>query len=169
MLFVEADEIVPDLWQGSWPGMGNHIKASGFSMLVLTAAEHQEPADCFPGVEVVHAPNYDDGVHKLNRERLAVAVNAARQVAAAVRSGRKVLTTCMAGLNRSGLVNALALHLLHGWPGERCVARVKLFRKPRHGLEALCNDEFVAALKKLGQRTPGGWKETPSGILVPLV
>src|SRR4051812_20875456 len=109
MLLVEADEIVPNLWQGSWPGMGNHISASGFSMLVLTAAEHQEPADCFPGVEVIHAPNYDDGHNRLNRERLMLALQTARQVAAAVKAGRKVLTTCAAGLNRSGLVNGMAL------------------------------------------------------------
>lgn len=147
--------------------MGNHIKASGFSMLVLCANEHQEPADGFLGVDVVHAPNYDDGVHKLNRERLAIAVNAARQVAAAVRAGQKVLTTCVMGLNRSGLVNALALHFLHGWPGERCIARVQLFRRPQRGITALCNEDFVAALQRLDQKSPFGWQESPSGLLVP--
>jgi len=173
MLFVEADEIAPNLWQGSYPGTGTAVKASGFSMLVLCAEEFQDPAEDFPGVEVVHAANYDDGQHNLTPELLTVAVTAAHRVKDAVEKGRKVLVTCRMGINRSGLVTAFALHLIYGWAGAACVARVKKMRHRYQGFEPLHNWEFVSALKRLPARSqvkevPPDWQQTPSGLIVPV-
>ncbi len=139
-------------------------------MLVLCAKEHQEPEEGFPGVEVVYAPNYDDGIHHLTRELLHEAIQAARLVTEAVRVNRKVLVTCRAGLNRSGLVVGIALHMLFGWPGSRCIERVRLMRKPKHNILPLSNDEFVHALEQLGRPgwIPSGWRETPNGVFVPV-
>jgi protein-tyrosine phosphatase len=170
VLLVDADEIAPNLWQGSWPGIGKQVRDSGFSMLVLCAEEHQEPEEDFPGVDVIYAPNYDDGIHPLDRELLQDAIQAARQVTQAVRSNRKVLVTCKAGLNRSGLVVGIALHLLFGWSGSRCIERIRLLRKDRHKRLPLGNDEFVNALQQLGRPgwIPRGWRETPGGVFVPV-
>jgi hypothetical protein len=170
MLFVEADEIVPNIWQGSYPGTGHAVAASGFSVLVLCAQELQEPAELWPGVEVIYAPNYDDGEHLLTRDLLKVAVNAAHRVETAVKQGRKVLSTCRAGMNRSGLVTALALHFLYGWDGDTCIRRVRRNRKPKGGIRPLSNASFTAALRRLGSTTdvPSGWQEGPGGILIPV-
>lgn len=154
---LDADEIVPGLWQGSLPTPGMLVKSAGFQMLVLCAREYQLPATDFPGVTVIHAPNDDHSAFPLDRDKLQMALGAAHEVAQAVRAGQQVLVTCAAGLNRSGLVSGLTLHLLFGWPGVKCVARVRKYRQrsathPGHG--ALGNGEFVRALEKLGQSVP---------------
>lgn len=154
---LDADEIVPGLWQGSLPKPGGLVQSAGFQTLVLCAREYQLPKTDFPGVTVIHAPNDDHSAFPLDRDKLQVALNAAHEVAQAVREGQQVLVTCAAGLNRSGLVSGLTLHLLFGWPGVKCVARVRKYRPnskvhPGHG--ALGNGEFVRALEKLGQSLP---------------
>jgi hypothetical protein len=173
MLYVEADEIVPNLWQGSWPLPGGYVRASGFTMLILCAVEHQEPATLWPGVEVVYAPNFDDGLdeHKLNPERLHVALKAARRAAEAIQGGGKVLSTCAAGMNRSGLVTGITLHMMFGWEGDACVDHVRRKRKPWRGHRPLTNDDFTTALRRLARRpeaVPAGWSQTSSGIIVPV-
>lgn len=170
MMFVEADEIVPGIWQGSYPGEGRYVAASGFTLLVLCAQELQTPAEAFPDVEVVHAPNYDDGVHDLTRDLLKVALGAARRVELAYRQGRKALITCRAGMNRSGLVTGLALHMIFGWDGHTCVRRVQDKRKNQGYYRALSNYQFVEALTNLTPKAavPSGWQEGPGGILIPV-
>jgi hypothetical protein len=169
--FVEGDEIVPNLWQGSYPGTGRAVAASGFSMLVLCAVELQEPAELFPGVEVVHAPNYDDYENPLTRERLTVAMEAARRVQGMVEQGKKVLVTCRAGMNRSGLVTALALHLLYNWDGGTCIRKVRQNRTEWKGFRPLSNPDFTRALRRLQPKNtsgvPKGWREGPGGVLIP--
>lgn len=170
MLFVEADEIAPNLWQGSYPGTGPEVRSSGFSMLVLCAQELQEPAELWPSIEVVHAPNYDDGATPLTRDLLNIAVGAARRVEGALKQSRKVLVTCQAGMNRSGLVSALALHFFYGWDGATCTRRVQSNRQPRRGYTPLSNRDFVQALRRLHRTSdiPSGWQEGPGGILIPV-
>jgi hypothetical protein len=169
-LFVEADEIAPNLWQGSYPGTGRAVAASGFSMLVLCARELQEPAELWPDVEVVYAPNYDDGHHALTPELLRIATDAAHRVKNAIRQDRRVLVTCQMGMNRSGLVTALALNLLYGWDGETCIRRVQDKRQPKRGFTPLSNRDFLAALRRLRtpSRVPKGWQEGPGGVLIPV-
>ena len=61
--------------------------------------------------------------------------------------GRRVLVRCSGGLNRSGLVSALALTHL-GRSADEAVALVRAARGPW----ALTNPGFVAHLKSLGSR-----------------
>lgn len=154
---LDADEIVPGLWQGSLPPTGDLVFSAGFRKLVLCAREYQLPSDDFPGVHVVHAPN-DDHHHKpLTREKLQIALDAAHEVAVSVREGSRVLVTCAAGLNRSGLVTALSLHLLFGWAGVQCIAMVRKRRpqsKVHPGKGSLYNNDFVNAISRLGPKTP---------------
>lgn len=166
MKLLDADEIVPGLWQGSWPSFGRVVHNAGFHTLVLTARELQYPAEMYPGVKVIHAPNDDNEErYPFTRERLAVALQAARQVAADVQAGKQVLVTCAAGKNRSGLVSALTLHLLYGWPGTDCAALVRRKRIPLDGYPALSNPVFSRALSNLqGSNTSA--KNSPSSFVL---
>lgn len=160
---IEANEIVPGLWQGSVPPRGTVLTDNGFQTLVLCAREHQIEATAFPGVEVIYAPNDDHPLYPFTRESLETAVVASRRVVEARKQGKKVLITCAAGINRSGLVTALTLHRLYGWDGKHCISVV---RRRRHTLKTpLSNPAFTKALQRLPKRAPSGtvafFPETP--------
>lgn len=153
-MLIEADEIMERLWQGSIPPRGRKLSREGFDMVVLCSSDFQFPASDFPGVEVVHAP-YEDNI--LTPDARALVLEAADRVAFAYRQGKKVLVTCTAGLNRSGYVMGMALHLIFGWEGNRCVG---LIRRQRSNpsmplLKPLFNQDFENALLALPQRTAG--------------
>lgn len=142
----EASEIRNDLWQGSAPPFGDHVRAAGFHTLVLCAQEFQPEGWKYTGVEVIHAPN-DDADRRPDEQELRTAVEAASAVAKRLRSGRKVLVTCMQGRNRSGLVSAIALHKLLGVSGHVAARIVRANRR-----NALTNVNFVNLLRKLPPR-----------------
>lgn len=147
------DWINPKLAIGSAP-IGSSVRRSlhhHFDMLVLCAREYQPRGESFPDLEVVHAGFSDDG-SPATAEEFALATHAAQRVAAALRSDQSVLVTCMMGLNRSGLVCALALRLVTGCSGREAMAIV---RAARTG--ALFNPWFEAALERLParRRAPG--------------
>ena len=138
------DQIVSGLFQGSAPDEGEKLKQQGFSILVLCAEEHQPESRRFPGLEaVIHAPNDDNGLTMSPSER-SIALRAAALVARYVRDGKNVLVTCRAGRNRSGLVVALALHIMTGKSGRLCLERVRKFRQ-----DALIGGPFVKFLESL--------------------
>lgn len=77
------------------------------------------------------------------------AARAARGTALALRDGRRVLVTCNAGRNRSGLVVVLALLAL--FPELAPADAVRIVRERRvspDGARALTNEDFV----RLAQR-----------------
>jgi hypothetical protein len=145
---IEAHQIVPGLWQGSVPPQGNILARYGFHAVVLAAEEFQFPANLFEGVKVIHAPNLDDG-SPLTRAQLDIAISAAKQVTARIKDGQVVLSTCAAGINRSGLVSALTLHFLYGWNGDHCIRVVREKRLIEGMRIALSNRSFTEALGKL--------------------
>jgi protein-tyrosine phosphatase len=153
---IDASEIAPGLWQGSIPPRGKKLSRLGFDQLVLSAREWQFKPEQFPGVDVVNAPNDDHAeLYPLTRDKLRTAVQAARGVVEALARGQKVLVTCAGGMNRSGLVSALSLHLLYGWAGIRCIQEVRAKRGPgKDGYTPLSNDEFVDVLSRLPARQP---------------
>ena len=147
---LDADEIVPHLWQGSLPPTGSAVSDAGFHLLVLCAREKQLPSVYFHDVEVFHAPNDDSVAYgPLDREKLKLALQAAQKVVATVKAGHNALVTCAAGMNRSGLVSALTLHLLYGWSGGRCIQRVRAKRRNNDGYLPLSNTDFTTALQRL--------------------
>lgn len=145
---VEADKIAHCIYQGSVPLEGSALRAAGFGALVLCAMEHQPSSVRFPGLAVYHAP-IDDA--ELSMREATIACAAARFVCANVLAGRRVLVTCQQGRNRSGLVVALALHLLTGYPG-RAVVNVVQRRRQSPGGPALVNPSFVGYLDALPRR-----------------
>lgn len=145
---LDAHEIIPQLWQGSRPRAGREVAEAGFDVLVLCAREHQPAPDAYPGILVILAPNDDH--HFVTREDLQVAVRTASRVVAYLQQGKKVLVTCLAGINRSGLVVALTIHKFLGFSGKSCIDIVREKRRFADvGDEALTNTFFVEALLKL--------------------
>lgn len=171
---LDAHKIDTNLWQGSVPAPS--IRASEFKLLVLTAREHQDLSfSCGPEITVLRAPNDDHSAYPFTREKLKVALEAARQVVTAIQQGLPCLVTCAAGMNRSGLVSALTLHLLHGWSGDQCIRRVRKRRGyGRGGYRPLSNPDFTAALRRLPAKDPeapspyDGWGRSAGGIIIPL-
>jgi protein-tyrosine phosphatase len=105
------------------------VARNGFEALVLSAEEYQPPRHAFPGVRVMHAPLDDHYDH---------IIRAANFVVHNVSRGRRTLVTCQAGLNRSGIITALAVCLLTGASGRQAVDLVQR-RRP----DALSNSNFV--------------------------
>ena len=129
------------LYQGARPPHGNVLRRSRVDALVLCAQEYQPAALLFPGVQVLYAP-LDDA--ELTAGEWEIAKQASKRVEGIIKTGGRVLVTCMQGLNRSGLVVAMTLHRLTGLPGHRCVEAVQARRA-----NALMNESFVHALAGL--------------------
>lgn len=136
---LDATEIAPLLYQGSVPPEGQELTASGFHLLLLCAREHQPPATRFPGVRVYYCPSRD--TPDPTARELAVAWEASRVAADAIARGQKVLVTCFAGLNRSGLVVGFTLVRL----GIRPKDAVRLVQSRR--ALSLNNPTFVQAIE----------------------
>jgi protein-tyrosine phosphatase len=151
---LDTSRIHENLHQGSFPPPGNDVAAAGFDVLVLAASEAQPRAGDYPGVRVIHAPFEDEplesyGYGSAPPDGLLTAKSAADKVAACLQDGKRVLVTCMAGRNRSGLVCGLALHQIHGWSGEHIVNSIQQARP-----QALSNASFAAALRRLPSLAP---------------
>ena len=138
---IDANRVGQRLYIGAYPPQGAAVRSAGFDVLVLCAMELQDGR--FDGARVLRCP-LDDA--DLTRDEWDRARFAARRVAAFVQEGSRCLVTCAQGRNRSGLVTALAVRELTGWPGTACV---ELVRQARTRAEALTNPTFVAALRGL--------------------
>lgn len=126
-----------NLWIGSAPPIG-HIVAQHFDCLVLSAMEYPPHAGCFPRVETLSVSLNDDGSPMVKREA-AEAVRAAGKVISWLRGRKRVLVTCHMGLNRSGIICALALCKGKGMSPDQAVKTVREARGPN----ALRNQYFL--------------------------
>jgi hypothetical protein len=151
--YTDYDFIVPGLAQGGQPPQGATLHQLGFDAVVLAAEEFQPSARTFPGVQVIHVP-YEDGPNV----PVEVAMKAAQQIARLIRSGKQVLVTCYAGLNRSGLLVALTLWYLGFGSGLEIVSRVRAGR-----VRALSNPWFAAWLRTLPPRRVTRTRQTLAG------
>jgi protein-tyrosine phosphatase len=142
---LDATRLAPRLYIGSAPPVGPALADSGFDVLVLCAAEYQPRLHEFPGLSaVIHAPFDDD---ELDEKAINMAVTSAMDVQDHVLEGDRVLVTCMAGRNRSGLVCALALHLLTCCDPRDAIIHIKKTRVGLDGREALVNPYFIEFLR----------------------
>lgn len=137
---VDADAVHPRLWIGSKPRTGDVLRRAGFHVVVLAAREVQPHG--FDGVEVVRAGIDDSFAPTIDEMRTVM--RAGRLVAQKVLAGKRVLVTCAMGLNRSGLVTALALRNLEGLSGRKAMEVVQAHRKG-----ALYNATFQRMLANL--------------------
>jgi protein-tyrosine phosphatase len=118
------------------PIVAKALKEKNISMVALTAGDFQVPLnkDQPEGLafDVLHIPFADS--QTLTSEELeqikGMVLPSAAKMAEAVRQGRKVLSTCWAGINRSSLLTIHTLKLLE--PGLTTVDIVLLIRKQRY-------------------------------------
>lgn len=141
---VERTFLTRNISQGSALPVGPHVAAAGFHVLVLCAEQFQPPDNAFPGIQVIRAPLIDDQHNVMPLRSTKLAMKAAREVAARMKNGENVLVTCLAGLNRSGFVSVVALHLTTGYSGKRMIQFIQK-RRP----DALFNQMFVKMLEAL--------------------
>lgn len=132
------------LWQGGVRDTAPQFVRGAFDCVVFTALEFQPmptQVDMLKPCEVLMHP-FDDC--ELTTTHLRQAIDLANRVARRVRDGKHVLVTCHMGLNRSGLVVALAAHQLTGLSGEQIVRRIQLRREG-----ALSNRSFADAIRRI--------------------
>lgn len=141
-----------ELWQGSQPTDEFLLGSRSFHVVALCAQEYQPTSigktyavrtSRDAGTRELLLGGFDDSGDATMRD-LILASRMAHRVARRVRMGKRVLTTCMAGRNRSGLTNALAVVLLTGCSGPE--AR-EIVRQGRPG--ALANPVFASFLEQV--------------------
>ena len=137
---LDASPIVPGIWQGSAPPAGTALRDAGFDAVVLAAVEYQPSDESFPGVHVIRAPIEDTTI---TPAIWSSAKRAADEVAQLRRHNARVLVTCRAGLNRSGLITAMVLIMDEGMLPAQAIARVRSGR-----FMALSNESFATALRR---------------------
>lgn len=131
---ADANRVVDRLWQGSLPSWPQQLQ--GFDRLVLCARELQPPSQFVP--VAVDRILLDDDQPSDYDVQLAYEL-AERLARAKQRRGERILITCAAGLNRSGLIMGLTMRRI-GYTGEQAVALIRKARGPR----ALSNAWFEA-------------------------
>ena len=140
-----ASQVHGNLWMGGWPPPSWRI-GEHFDCLALCAMEYQVP-DLFTGVQVVQAKLNDDGT-PMRREEAFEAAAAAKQVIQWLKQDLKVLVTCFAGRNRSGLVCGITL--CRGPAAMNPAQAIRTIRAAR-GEGALSNPWFLKLLTDLGR------------------
>jgi hypothetical protein len=136
-----VNEIIPNLFMGAAPPINVDYDKS-FGCLVLCAAEYQPSSHCFPGLDVLNCP-FTDSADPINASMSDLIDRTSRRVAEMVKSNEPVLVTCLAGLNRSGLVTALAMSKFLKHDINKTIGLIKSNRAPA----ALSNPYFVSLLK----------------------
>ena len=133
------------LYQGNL--LGFTAFATG-TLDVHVACPAEYPPDPSGAAEVIFFPLKDDPTTNWLGKTLwcRQVLKVARKVAGDITEGKTVLVTCAAGLNRSGLVSALALCGL-GWTPNEAINAV---REARPG--ALFNQQFVKVIRALGPK-----------------
>jgi hypothetical protein len=134
------NEVAPNLFVGRRPVPGSRFDVD---TIVLAAMEYQLPASLFPGVEVLHVPLDDAPRQPMRPEEIEGAIFTGQRVARRLRMGKRVLSTCAMGLNRSSLVAALAMSEVYGMGADEIVERIRQAR----GEWALSNPHFVQLLR----------------------
>lgn len=141
-----------ELWQGSMEDADALLKGakSNISVIGLFAREFQ-PEDKSGRFEIIRF-GYDD-VPILNQAEFgrvaAVADRASDIFSDRLRKGKSCLSSCMAGLNRSGLVSALTIMKLTRKDPDQVIQHIRDTREPQLGMPALCNPSFVKLIRSL--------------------
>ncbi|MHC4617125.1 MAG: protein-tyrosine phosphatase family protein [Planctomycetota bacterium] len=153
---VEANQVAGSLFQGSAPiGMEAERSINEVVDVLVLCAEEYQPKGRFRKSLVLKIP-FRDVEGPVDRYLFWDLLNTAAMVRACLDKGDIALVTCMAGLNRSGLVTAMTLMLpgnCEQWTlgGLSAVQAVHLIRCAR-GRYALSNRQFLNQLSRLERR-----------------
>jgi protein-tyrosine phosphatase len=141
---MAANRILNNLWMGSAPPESDQLQKD-FDCLVLCAVEYQTAQ--FPGMDVSCIRLHDDGKTLLTDKDKRRAIKLAYEVIENLKQKKKVLVTCMQGLNRSGLIVALTLMIGGNFPLGQVVGMIREQRGPH----ALSNADFVKFLETVAK------------------
>jgi len=148
--YDDFDFIAPRLAQGSYPDHPPDAFTE-FDVVVFCAKELQpRNVKHHPAQSAVFVPMDDDPYRPIDPPSGKTLHGIARKLANAVQGGKRVLITCAAGMNRSGLVTGLTLVYL-GWSGADAVKTIRTRRRKDEGQEALFNPifaQYVATAKR---------------------
>ena len=128
-----------------------------WDVVIFCAAEEPPPpqalSDSARKVRAYHCPINDA---ELTQEEKFLAVQAANVAGRYFLSGARVLITCAAGKNRSGLVTALTIDALTGEGGKTAAGLVRHKRQslPPELRPALTNGSFLRYLSQIEPRNP---------------
>jgi len=128
------------LYQAGAKEIPDILRRKNISLLVLAAEEYQPrhisgTNGTFTAAEVIYAPLKDTILFSPQEYRKTVerAQKVANHIANHISVGNNVLSTCWAGLNRSGLISGLAISQLSDIPGNQIVKQIKNKRRWRDG------------------------------------
>lgn len=93
--------------------------------LVVLAADDCQQLDVPFGTSVIRRGFRDTGHPGLRAELEPIAIGLAHEVAKMVAAGKRVLVTCRSGLNRSGLISAIAIRILTGASAQEAIDAVR--------------------------------------------
>lgn len=134
---LDADAVFHRLWMGSRPPV-DRVMAS-LDAVVLCADSYQPVMPLYKG-KVFRCPIRDA---EPTEGELAMAMASAAAAGKVWRAGGKILVTCHAGLNRSGLVTGLILLDVTRKDAEEVIRMIRSARGP----DALFNNHFVRVLE----------------------
>ena len=139
---LDYDWIIPGLAQGSYPEPLRAPYDNGFDVVVFSAMELQPKRFRPPqGKTVILIPMDDTEYSPITLDDDRKLREISRSLARHIRAGRKVLTTCAQGRNRSGLLSALTIVRLGHASPDKAIQLVKRKRNAPSG-EALTNIMF---------------------------
>lgn len=120
------------------------------SVIGLFAQEYQpdDPYGRYELLKIGYDDNPDAGPVELSSVA-SLADSAADTISDRLRAGKHCLSSCAAGLNRSGLVSALALMKLTGASPGDAVRHVRQTRGLQGGFPPLFNPRFVEIIHDL--------------------
>lgn len=141
--------VAPNMWQGPCPPSIEPVVDARFTIIAFCAAEIQPPLPPrLNGLRILHVPLTDNPNSPMTDDEWMRAHEAGKKVAKYVLAGGKSLVTCAMGWNRSGIVNAVALHHAFGLSGPQAAHQIKSTR----GANALSNPSFMRRLATLPDR-----------------
>ena len=139
------------LYQAGAKEIPQILKDKNISLLVLAAEEYQPKhikgtGGAFERAEVIYVPMKDTifQTRSQYRDTVSRAQRAANETVRHLEQGNNVLSTCWAGLNRSGLVSGLAMTDLNPGKGKETVRQIRKNRSWR----ALSNLRFARTVAK---------------------
>lgn len=141
---LSQTQVAPRLWVSSYPLPGAYL-ARRIDVLALCAMELQDVSgNPYPGLADVYLCPLDDSGPPPTEQELRDAHATARDLARHLKAGQRVMCSCRAGRNRSGLCAALTLRQAYGITGQ---AAANIVRGARP--ECLSNPHFAAHLRGL--------------------
>ena len=142
------DEIYTNLYQGGAPTQMDELRRDKFDVIVFCATDFQPSANAYFPTDCIFCPFKDNDAGP-SPAKLKEIYELADKISMMIMGGKKVLITCAAGLNRSGLLTALVINKLTGWGGAACINLVRSKRRIVAGMSPLYNQAFVKILQSI--------------------